>query len=190
MFNISKLQNDPTDLILACAKEIIYEEGISAINMRKIATRCNIGVGTIYNYYPNKMDIIVGVVMDFWKNCILNFNINQIENVDFFKEIELFYFHILKYLEQFKGNFLEDLSSLPPGSRLHGKEKESEFILTLFSIFEEIFYKHENEFSKVTFDYIGKDEIVQYILDYFLALLRRSEHDIKLFIYSLKKLLL
>lgn len=190
MFNISKLQNNPTDLILACAKEIIYEEGISAISMRKIAARCNIGVGTIYNYYPNKMDIIIGVVMDFWKDCILNFNINQIQNPDFFEEIELFYFHILKYLKQFRDDFLEYLSTLPYNIRIQAKEKESEFILILSSIFEEVFYKHEIEFNKTSFEYISKDDVIQYILDYFLVLLKRNEHDIKLYIYSLKKLLL
>lgn len=190
MFNISKLQNNPTELILTTAKEIIYEEGISNVSMRKIALKCNIGVGTIYNYYPTKMDIIVAVIEEFWRNCLMNFNIIYVQNVDFFKEIELFYFHVLDYQKQFQGNFLKDLTSLPATNRIRGKERESEFIVKLLGVFEDMFYKHENEFNAITFDYISKDEIIQYILDYFFVMLRRNETDIKFFVYSLKKLLL
>jgi AcrR family transcriptional regulator len=38
--------------------KIIKEEGYKKFNIRHIASRCNIAMGTVYNYYSSKEDII------------------------------------------------------------------------------------------------------------------------------------
>lgn len=51
---ISKISENMTKHILEISKEIAYKEGLSEISMRKVASKCDIALGTIYNYYPTK----------------------------------------------------------------------------------------------------------------------------------------
>lgn len=44
------------------ALKIIKEEGYRKFNIRNIADRCNIAMGTVYNYYSSKEDIINEII--------------------------------------------------------------------------------------------------------------------------------
>ena len=39
--------------------------------MRKLANVCDIGLGTIYNYYPAKKDLVIAIMVKDWSQCIL-----------------------------------------------------------------------------------------------------------------------
>lgn len=187
---ISKLLNNPKELILSVAKDIAYTEGLSTISMRKVAVKCEIGLGTIYNYYPTKMDIIIAIIEDFWKDCLSSFHSKNTTNLNFFEEIEFFYFHTLGYLEQFQTNWLKELASFSSTNKVKGKQRESEFIGRLSIVFKMILDKHQDEFNQYAFDVINKDQVATFILDYLFIMLRKSEKDYTFFDFTLKKLLL
>lgn len=48
-------------LILASARSIISEEGISSLSMRKVSKRAGYTEGTIYQYFENKHDLVLAV---------------------------------------------------------------------------------------------------------------------------------
>ena len=54
------------EAILAESRQLVMEKGISAINMRTVAAACNVAVGSIYNYFPSKADLISATVEDVW----------------------------------------------------------------------------------------------------------------------------
>lgn len=185
---MSRAIDNVKELILASAKEIAYNEGTSAISMRKLALNCNIALGTIYNYYPTKMDIIISIVEDFWRNCLVSFKAK--ENIDFFQEIESLYFHIYDYLEKFKSDFLTGLSSLSANSKNKGKLKEAEFMDNLVGFFQRILEKHKSEFNEDSFKELDKKKFNRFIIDQFLVMLKRQEKDYSFFDFTLKKILL
>ena len=47
--------------ILAAARSILYEGGLQAASITRIAGLAELGVGTIYSYYPNKEEIFVAL---------------------------------------------------------------------------------------------------------------------------------
>lgn len=47
--------------------DLFMSEGIDAIDMRRIAKECHIAVGTLYNYFPNKKDILYQGFEQLWK---------------------------------------------------------------------------------------------------------------------------
>lgn len=53
--------------ILNEATLYIDEEGIPALQMRILAKRLGISVGSIYNYYPTKGSLIVDVIASYWE---------------------------------------------------------------------------------------------------------------------------
>lgn len=40
------------EAILGAGKEIVLEYGLQGLNIRDVAKRCGISVGSIYNYFP------------------------------------------------------------------------------------------------------------------------------------------
>ena len=56
------------DLLLQAAKRIVQKDGMEKLNIRAISKECGISVGTVYNYFPSKADLIFAMVEDFWKN--------------------------------------------------------------------------------------------------------------------------
>ncbi len=48
----------------------ILTEGYSKTTIRSVAKGCNIGVGTVYNYYSSKDELITSFMLDDWKKCM------------------------------------------------------------------------------------------------------------------------
>ena len=53
--------------ILNVSKKFILEKGWVSFNIRTIAKECGISVGTVYNYFPSKTQLIIATVESVWK---------------------------------------------------------------------------------------------------------------------------
>lgn len=62
-----KIIKNLREQLLAETKKQMFSEGISGITIRSIAQVCNVGVGTVYNYFPSKEVLIGSCVYEDWK---------------------------------------------------------------------------------------------------------------------------
>ena len=58
------------DQILGAAYEIATTQGLGALSIRAVATACGVAVGTVYNSYPTKSDLVNDVVGRFWQRAL------------------------------------------------------------------------------------------------------------------------
>ena len=56
--------------LLRCARDILQQEGYSALTMRRVAGSCNIALGTIYNYFPSKEVLSACVMLEDWQSAL------------------------------------------------------------------------------------------------------------------------
>lgn len=68
---LARVIENPKQLILSHAKEILYNQGYQKLSMRALSKACGIALGTIYNYYPNKKDLVFEMMTDYWQ-CYLD----------------------------------------------------------------------------------------------------------------------
>ena len=52
------------------AKKQIAEQGYGKTTIRSVANACNLGVGTVYNYFESKDMLIASFMAEDWKACI------------------------------------------------------------------------------------------------------------------------
>ena len=52
--------------ILKTSRELIQQEGWSAVNIRSVAAACGVSVGSIYNYFPSKSALVGAAVESVW----------------------------------------------------------------------------------------------------------------------------
>jgi len=46
------------DQILLATRDLVFEQGLQAVTMSQMAERAHVGMGTIYNYFPSKEDLV------------------------------------------------------------------------------------------------------------------------------------
>ncbi len=56
--------------ILNCAKEHLLVNHEKKLSLRQIAKECDIAVGTIYNYFPDKTSLLVAVMIQDWREML------------------------------------------------------------------------------------------------------------------------
>ena len=65
-----KIIEGAKDKILACTRKHYFETGYTSLSLRQIAKECRLGVGTIYNYFPSKDDLIACIMLEDWLTCL------------------------------------------------------------------------------------------------------------------------
>lgn len=186
---MARIIDNPKELILSQAKSLAEQDGLSKLNMRKLATACDISLGTIYNYYPTKTDVMMAVIESFWDECFHSFYRNYNPELNFFEQLRCFYFCILDYLEHFKTNWLNDLTSLSSSERSLGKEKEKEYMRHFHQSLERLLEQHQNEFDCDRFNQLNKDQLIKFIVNNLMSMLRQQDHDYQFFDLVLHRLL-
>ena len=52
--------------ILQTSRELIRQQGWSAVSIRSVAAACGVSVGSIYNYFDSKADLVAATVESVW----------------------------------------------------------------------------------------------------------------------------
>ena len=60
--------------LLEEAKHQVEESGYSAMTIRSVAKACGVGVGTVYNYFSSKDDLLATFMLEDWNQCITAIN--------------------------------------------------------------------------------------------------------------------
>ncbi len=72
--------------VLSAAKEMVCEKDLQDLNMRNVAKKCKVAVGSIYNYFPSKSDLIIATIGSIWKEIMSE--IQEIDDsADFIKHV-------------------------------------------------------------------------------------------------------
>lgn len=56
------------EAILKACREIVSEEGLPALNMRAVAQRCGVALGSIYNYFSDKDELVLETIESVWRD--------------------------------------------------------------------------------------------------------------------------
>lgn len=78
------------ECILAQAKIIASRFGLQNLNIRQLAEACKISVGTVYNYFPSKDDLLVETIEAIWLDVLYD-TIQTLSEDDFLRNIEDLY---------------------------------------------------------------------------------------------------
>ena len=65
-----KIINGVRENAIKCAGELIASGEYDSLPMRKIAERCDIAVGTLYNYFKSKEDLLLAVINEDFEDAL------------------------------------------------------------------------------------------------------------------------
>jgi AcrR family transcriptional regulator len=184
---LSRVIENPKQLILSKAKEILYNQGYHKLNMRGLSKACDIALGTIYNYYPTKKELVVEMMADYWQNYLDSVEKIINSNADIYIKLN----NIFNELEVFIQNFRQYwLTPELYGSQEYvegGLQKEYVFMEKLIGIIENILIKEQA--NKNIHIKLGARETANFIIMNFVTIVQMPLFKYESFEVFLKELL-
>lgn len=78
------------EAILEVSRMLIQEKGWSAVNIRAVASAGNISVGSVYNYFASKSELVTTTIESIWMD-IFQVPMQRASNCDFLSCVEWIY---------------------------------------------------------------------------------------------------
>ena len=112
--------------IVEAAYALADERGLAGLGIRDVAETCGVAVGTIYNYFPTKDDLLVEVIGTFWRRAFHEDLYRIVEGERFDAFVCRLYAAMSSALAAFRSDWLPQISALSIQGRDQGKMRESQ----------------------------------------------------------------
>lgn len=108
--------------ILKVSRNLVASEGLNSLSIRKLAKECNVAVGSIYNYFSSKDDLMISTIESVWEDI---FRIDQAiqPSDDFLNYLSEVLNHLSTGTKKYPNFFT--IHSLSFKSKALGKAKDS-----------------------------------------------------------------
>lgn len=164
------------EAIIGACQKIVREKGLSAVNMRSVAKECNVAVGSIYNYFPSKSELLCGVIGCIWKD-IFHMSGKRLEFTDFIECLTWLFESVKKGGEKYPDFVsMHTLSFAAEGKEAGRMMMERYFIhmkQSLLGVLENDTRVREGAFNEV----LTQDMFVDYIFTIFISCLMDSKKN-------------
>lgn len=175
--------------LLKVIKEIVKKEGLDKINIRLIAKECNVSVGSVYNYFPSKVDLVFELVESYWKEVIDDDFMKAIENLNFINFIEFVYQHFDCRFKDFTKDFLNQISSFNHQAKAKGKNIETKFLENLKLFFLKNLEKDSSIKTIVWTDEFSKQDFIDFVFINIIYALKQGQPNCKFLLTIIKKII-
>lgn len=116
--------------ILSACKEIIANDGVSALNMRDIAQKCGVSVGAVYNYFPSKSDLISAGIKSVWTE-IMQGGAQKAANDSFTEAVRALFETIHRGTEKYPSFFDIHAVNFGTDDKSRGREVMNEYFVQI-----------------------------------------------------------
>lgn len=186
---MSRVIENPRELILKKAEILLFNEGYSKVSIRRVAKDCEIAVGTIYNYFPGKKELIIELMVNFWIDFFSKIEIEIKSNNDFYFKLKYIMDELSYILKRFKEVWLRNELYSTPDYVKSGMQKHYLHIEKLILIIEEMLKSELNIRNRKIDSGFTTHSIAEFIVMNFISMIQMPCMDYYFFEKILKKLI-
>lgn len=106
------------------AYRLAAEGGLASIGIREVAAACGVSVGTIYNHFPAKSDLVAEVVAVFWRDSLALESCSPRPDEDFVCYVGRVYAAMRVTLAEFRSDWLPEIRALALRGEPVGHDRE------------------------------------------------------------------
>lgn len=173
---------DRKEELIEIAKDIAINSGFKNLTIRNLAKKADISIGSIYNLFGTKDELILELIKYYWETSINRIN-NDYKNYDgdYINKLNLMYKDLKVVTDEFHRDWIKNLSHF----NMSNKEV---FTLTkaYLGYFKNIIRLIIEE--SYLFNDLDVDKLSEFILENLIASLQKRREDLGFFEEVLKKL--
>ncbi|MDO5293441.1 MAG: TetR/AcrR family transcriptional regulator [bacterium] len=94
------------ETLLQEARKEMFEEGYQTFNIRQVAARCQVAVGTVYNYFPSKEMLAATIILEDWMKSLRQMKQKTKEETDLETGLEIIYQELLAFEQLYHQIFI------------------------------------------------------------------------------------
>ncbi len=162
------------NLILKTSKALALKNGVHTLNIRLVAKECNISVGSIYNYFPSKEDLITATVESIWQD-IFKLDDNLLCFDDFVSCIKWFFNAIYESAKIYPNFFSNHSLAISNTQKDKGIKIMNNFMLNLKKIFLQSLNNDKNIRKNVFNEDLTPDIFIDYVFSLMLQSLSKNK---------------
>lgn len=174
------------EAILKACRDIVASKGLAAVSMRSVADKSQIALGTLYNYYDNKDELLLATVEAIWED-IFHMDYGCSAEQSFPKYIENIFECVQKGGEHYPDFFSAHSISIANSER----EKAKSTMGYYFKHMKESMLKVLQADSNVSVDAFSssfvQSEFIDFVLDNLLMLLVQGKKSCEMLIETIKR---
>lgn len=176
------------EALLEIARDIFYREGISKVSIRRLASESGVAIGTVYNYYPSKADLVSDIMEDFWRKVFHGSHFDT-ESGDFLGSVGEIYRRLSANLAVFERAFLEDLPSMEKAERAKSQITWQKYLDHMKAGVLRILKKDVRIDRKVWTEEFTPEALVDFTFSHIVLALTEGKKDCRYLLLLLEKLL-
>lgn len=162
--------------ILCISIKLIQKQGWQALNIRTLAKECHISVGSIYNYFHNKSDLIAATVERVWHD-IFHFSENTADFKDFVHCVEWIFKSLKQGEEKYPGFFAFHSMIFMEEDKANGQKLMAESWQHMRDCLYQILI-HDSNVRMEVFDHtFTPEKFVEILFSLILAAMVRHDYD-------------
>lgn len=162
--------------ILRVSRELIRQRGFPAVNIRSVAGACGVSVGSIYNYFTSKEDLLGAAVESVWQDIF-----RRPEDTEVFRNTQACVAWLYRCIErgsgEYPGFFTLHAVSFLPLEKVQGKQRMQQ---AWRHILEQLctVLRNDPNIRPDAFDArLSREEFADVIFSLMLSALLRGDYD-------------
>lgn len=167
--------------LLGCAREIANTQGTSAISIRAIAKKADIAVGTVYNYFTSKDEILLILTEEYWQKALMEMQ-KEITSPYFYNNLSQVYDFLMKHMSTSASMLMTSLSNVEQ----KGQQKMHSMVCELKKIIFSLLDQDKNINPKIWNENFTKESYADFINNNLLISLRTRQKNIDFLIEIVK----
>ena len=173
--------------LISAARKLADSKGLSHVSIRDVAALCGVAVGSIYNYFPTKSELIAAVIEGFWRDAIHMERCARWEHESFPAYVERLYGELAQSLHAFQTDWLTQIAALGDAERRKSRALEARCFA---HIRDGLKTAAEQTLDPASLSAGRATELADFVFRYMMALLREGMPDCRFLREALEKLLL
>ncbi|MGN1414802.1 MAG: TetR/AcrR family transcriptional regulator [Anaerovoracaceae bacterium] len=181
------------EAILQVCRGLTASGGLSSLSMRAVANRCQIALGTLYNYFPDKDALLLATVESIWKD-IFHMDtacMDAAYRTDFsFPEYVSYLFDCAREGSgRYPGFFSAHSISIAAARRGEAKSIMEHYFDHMKQGMQKMLREDPRVSASAFSPAFTEEDFVKFVLDHLLLLLVQKEADCSAFVEILRRIL-
>lgn len=177
------------DKIIETSINLLKESRDTDLNMRKVAVKCNVSVGTIYNYFPDKSQLMLSVIEEVWKKAFSWELFQEDTSLGTPAYIGRIYSKVYVAQKDYYNFFMIHRNLMDQAGRLQGKSSMLSYIGQVKAVISRTLAQDKRVKDQIWSEEFTPDGMADFIFQQITMLLARDEENCDFLVRLLEKCL-